>query len=897
MIGRADELRRLRGLLGSAEPQVAIVAGEPGVGKSRLIHELIALVSPTQRVLLGQADPGDLGRPFELLLDALDGATPDAAGGLQAAIADPANGPVERLRAGLSCVRAADPAVVVFEDLHWADSESVALFERLGDLPGNRLLVGTYRPGEVNRRNPAADLLSRLERRYPVTHIRLERLGLDDTSALLTAMTGRPPPYRAAVALQNRTGGNPFFLEELVKAAGGGELDLRKLSMDPLPWNLADALRRQLDELDHTQERVIEAAAVLGRKVPFDLLAVVTGLAEDDLIEVLRELVRRDLLVEMGDDLFGFRHALAREAISDQLLGRQRRRLHELAFENLCADESADLALIAHHAKGAGRYDDMVDAVRRGVKKYLKMGSAFQALQLAEMGLGEAPDDLHLLMVGARSAWLAGLLDDANRYAKQALRVAATPSQRSGAQRLLARIAWEAGRREDMMKLTDHLIKTIGELPDEYEKAAAMAAVAQSFYLRGVTADALEWADHAIALAERLDLPEIRLTALVEKGSTQVYNAALVEEGRVLLREVAAEAEKRGMWLAAARALHNLLATPFPFSADDRAALLERMRTAAEKAGFDALAVAGYYQGRASLAIIDGDLTAAIAAIDDGRRRDQGTLRTSQGEDYHGAFRAGLALEAGDIDLAVSISRALLAGAPGVHKKNSPGLAGLAFHVACRTGDRAGAVDLLAEVLRASTGRKLWGDFVHDLVSAGLHAGIPPADLRSLTTYASEASDGWRWLVTAQLAEAEHQAAAALADYQRAMLAIDLPAAARGTAHVGAARCLLALNRRDEATGVLAPAEQLLARWGGWRVAELTDVRERLGLRSARSTVDTLLTPRELEVARLLAEGLTNAELARRLFISPRTAAVHVSNILSKLNLTSRTQVADKLGA
>jgi DNA-binding NarL/FixJ family response regulator len=113
---------------------------------------------------------------------------------------------------------------------------------------------------------------------------------------------------------------------------------------------------------------------------------------------------------------------------------------------------------------------------------------------------------------------------------------------------------------------------------------------------------------------------------------------------------------------------------------------------------------------------------------------------------------------------------------------------------------------------------------------------------------------------------------------------------------VGAARCLLALDRRDEATAVLQPAAQLLARWGGWRVAELADVRDRLGIRANASTMDTVLTPRELEVARLLAEGLTNAELARRLFISPRTAAVHVSNILSKLNLTSRTQVADKLG-
>jgi DNA-binding NarL/FixJ family response regulator len=867
------------------------------VGKSRLVHELISLVSPEERVLIGQADPGDLGRPFELLLDALDGTSPDAAANVQAAIADPANGPVERLRAGLDCVRAVDPAVVVFEDLHWADSESVALFERLGDLPGDRVLLGTYRPGEVNRRNPAADLLSRLERRYAVTHIRLERLGLDDTSALLTAMTGRPPPYRAAVALQNRTGGNPFFLEELVKAAGGGELDLRKLSMDPLPWNLADALRRQLDELDSTQERVIEAAAVLGRKVPFDLLAVVTGLAEDELIEVLRELVRRELLVEMGDDLFGFRHALAREAISDQLLGRQRRRLHELAFENLCADESADLALIAHHAKGAGRYDDMVDAVRRGVKKYLKMGSSYQALQLAETGLGEVPHDLHLLMAAGRSAWLVGLLDDANRHAKQALRVAATPSERSGAQRLLIRIAWEAGRREDMVRLTDELIETIRELPEDVEKAAAMAAVAQSFMLRDVTADALEWADHAIALAERLNLPEIRVTAQVEKGSALANDAASVDEGRTLLRDVAAEAERRGMWLSAARALNNLLSTPFPLSMDQQRGMLERMRAAAEKAGFDALAVAAYFQGRASLAIRDGDLAAAVAAIEEGRRRDQGTLRTSQGEDYHGAFRAGLALEAGDVELAGAISRALLDSSPAVSYKLPAGLAGLAFHVACRSGDRAAADKLFDAVVAAVEGRALWRDLVHDLVSAGLSVGLPPERLRTLAEHMSKAADGWRFIVLAQLAEAEHDFATALAEYQRAMVAADLPAAVRGTAHVGAARCLLAQNRRDEAVSLLDPAGHLLARWGGWRVAELTALQDRLGTAASSSTVDSLLTPREQEVARLIAEGLTNAELARRLYISPRTAAVHVSNILSKLNLTSRTQVASKLGA
>jgi DNA-binding NarL/FixJ family response regulator len=900
MIGRADELRRLRGLLDAArdggQPRVALIAGEPGVGKSRMVYELIASLSPHAGTLIGQADPGALGRPFELLLDALDGAAPDAAADLQTAIADPAVGPVERLRAGLDAVRATDPAVVVFEDLHWADSESVALFERLGDLPGHRLLVGTYRPGEVDRRNPAADLLTRMERRYPVTYVRLERLSLDDTSALLTAMTGRRPPYRAAVALQNRTGGNPFFLEELVKAAGGGELDLRKLSMDPLPWNLADTLRRQLDELDHTQERVIEAAAVLGRKVPFDLLAVVTGLAEDDLIEVLRELVRRGLLVELGDDEFGFRHALAREAISDQLLGRQRRRLHELAYETLAAADDSDVALIAHHAKGAGRYDDMVAAVRRGVQKYLHIGSTYQALQLAEMGLAEVPDDVELLAAAARSAWLVGLLDDSHRYAKMCLRNAVTADERSRALRLLARVAWESGRREEMASLTDRLSDTIEELPDSEERAAAMAAIAQSYMLRDLTEPALRWADQAVVLAERLKLPDIRITALVEKGSALVNDPAQVDTGRALLREVADDAEKAGVWLAKARAINNLLSTPYPLSADEQRDLLEHMRTAAERAGFDALAVAAYFQGRASLAIQDGDLNAAIDAIDDGRRRDQGVLRTSQGEDYHGAFRAGLALEAGDVDLAASISARLMENLS-AQSKGRTGLNGLVFHVACRQGDRGAAERALSEVLAAAVGRKMWGDLLHDLVSAGLFARIEPARLRQLRANMGGSAGNWLDLVDAQLAEAERQPATALPCYQRAMLADDLPAAVRGTAHVGAARCLLALGRRDEAVALLEPAARLLERWGGWRVAELTELRDLLGARPSARESDSQLTPRELEVARLLAEGLTNAELARRLFISPRTAAVHVSNILSKLGVSSRTQVAEKLPA
>jgi DNA-binding CsgD family transcriptional regulator len=120
--------------------------------------------------------------------------------------------------------------------------------------------------------------------------------------------------------------------------------------------------------------------------------------------------------------------------------------------------------------------------------------------------------------------------------------------------------------------------------------------------------------------------------------------------------------------------------------------------------------------------------------------------------------------------------------------------------------------------------------------------------------------------------------------------------AVRATAHTGAARCLIALGRVDEARTHVAEAGELLTRWTGWRVAEVETLRGRVGLPVAGAVEGVAgLTPREREVAALIAEGLTNAELARRLYISKKTAAVHVSNILGKLGVPSRTQVAASL--
>ena len=899
MIGRESELRRLAQLASAREPAVATIAGEPGIGKTRLVHELLATVPAGTVVLVGQAEPGSLSRPYEVLLDAIDG-RPEVDEEQLAALADAERSPVERLHTGLAILAdliGDSPAVIVFEDLHWADSESAALFERIADQRGPRLLIGTYRPDEVTRRQPVAGLLARLERRHAVTHVLLDRLSPAQTAALLAAATGGPAPLRAATALHHRTGGNPFFLEELLRSLPG--YDLEALVEQPLPWSLAEVLRRQVDDLDPVSHRIVEAATVLGHRIPFDLLADVTGTGEDDLIAVLRDLVTRGVLAESGEDEFAFRHALVREAIADQMLGRQRRRLHEAALEVLLRGGASDPAMVAHHARGAGRYEDMIAAARHGAALYLSIGSAYQALQLAEMGLDEVPDDTDLLSAAARAAWLAGLLDDALRYGRRWRDLAGAATDRAESLYLLVRIAWESRETDEMRALTHAIETLIAQLPPGAGQARAMTAIAQSAYLRDDLDAALLWSERALALADEFDLPAVRLAALLEKGSTLTERPQTAADGREILSALVDEAEKAGEWVLAARALNTLVQEAPPNSPAEYAETLERMRTDAERAGFESLAVATYFQGRARLALRAGDLHTAIAALEEGREQDRSLRRPGRWADYHGVFLAGLYLEAGELDRVEQLITDLAA------LTNNPPttIPGLAFHLACRRGDLARAEATLDEFVSALAGQT-WrsGEQAHDLISAALEIGLPAHRLDQIAAVllGADVWDAYRTLVDAQLAEARGKHAEALAGYLSITEAHTLGPATRGTARVGAARCLLAGDRREEAAAQVEAAAPLLAEWRGWRVAQLAQVRAQLGMAPVDAppavTGPAALTPREREVAVLISDGLTNTELARRLYISPKTAAVHVSNILRKLGVSSRTEVGDLVG-
>jgi DNA-binding CsgD family transcriptional regulator len=902
MAGRADELARLARLVDAGPgPAIGLVGGEAGIGKTRLVRELIEQLPAGMVVFAGQADPGSFGRPFELLFDALGAARAHADDRIEQ-IADSERPTDERVRLALEIVRdltRSVPTLIVFDDLHWADSESVALFERLAE-PGSgpRLLVGTYRPDALHRRHPTAEMLPRLERRHAVTHLHLERLSALEVGSFLAGIYGHEPSYRVVEALHARTGGNPFFLEELLAAARKD--DPEALLSQELPWSLAELVRTQLDDLGNDDRRVLETASVLGvTRVDFDLLAAVSGHTDAELIPILRRLVDRGLLVEAEPDLFSFRHALAREAIETDLLGRERRHLHHKALDALRSTNSDDFAAIAHHARGAGQFDDMVAAAREGALRSLQSGSTYQALQLAELGLSEVADDPELLDIASRAAWLSGLLPDARALAgrsiAEARRVGDLEAE-SAALRLICRLDHDVGDMLATAESTAALAELVERLDEGLEQGMAFAVLAEMYMLADDPDGTNVWADRAVALANKLDLPEVRVRAEIERASGLMNQPTMAAETAAVLGKSIDEAEALGQWVLVARGLNNLVRGDwYRPDADEARSLLLRMRDATERGGFDLFA-GSYWDGLADLAEWEGDLGAALAHSEEALRAQRDSTGSTPVFWYR-AHAAGLALEAGEVDRAEEI----FAGVDPAAGEKAMWWRGLGLHIAALRRDAEAVRDhgrALIEIAAARGG--VDPQLVHDLVRAMLVGGLPVDEVQEVFDglpigfgHRTEQEDPYRMLARAQLHEARADFPGGVGDYESAIARAgnQMRPAALGTAHVGAGRSLVALRRFDEAKEHAAKAASLLARWGGTRVEELAALRRRLGGGSPAEG-PTELTPREREVAALLTEGLTNGELATRLFISPKTASVHVSNILAKLSMTSRAEIA-----
>ena len=544
MVGRDGELEELRrrfaSVSGSETPPVVIVSGEAGVGKTRLLREFAQHVTAQGgTVLAGGADETTLAPPFEVLRDLVQSAVtpwdelPEALEPRRHALGhvlspllpeppghrdDHEHTPDELLRAAVDLllhVVGDAPTVLVFEDLHWGDAESIALFSRLAATPGlPALLVGTFRAEDFDRRHPLARALPALERRHSVVHLSLGRLDERALARLLEVVFGRPVPTTAVAPPHRRTQGNPFFVEELV--AGCGCDDPAELALAPLPWNAAEAVLRRVDDLEPETRGVLDTASLLGTRIPFDLLEAVAEQDEDELIDRLRVLVDRGLLVESDVDVFGFRHALTREAVAGQMLGRQQRRVHEAALRALEAQGSDDVAALAQHAAGARQWSKLVTYARDGAARQLREGAGLQALQLAELGLRladelDVDDELALRSAAAQAAWMTGALEAANHHTDQWIRLAAhtgRPDAEAAAWRHQSLLWLHV---DDRYRMAVDRARTIAEALGPCEELAWCYAFTSQAHMLAKEDDAAgEWADRALAMADEVGAPSSR---------------------------------------------------------------------------------------------------------------------------------------------------------------------------------------------------------------------------------------------------------------------------------------------------------------------------------------------------------------------------------------------------
>jgi len=948
-VGRRDELAHLAsaaaGVAGSGRGQLVVIAGDAGVGKSALVREFSGRVSAdgwtaaaggcvdvaagalTYAALLGILRQLDrhLGRE---VITKLAGAgigdlaplLPGASGGQQAA----GGHLIERVLDFLVRLGEVAPAVVVVEDLHWADSSTRDLIAFLArNIHAARvLLIVTYRADDLHRRHPLTALLAELER-GDASWLRLAGLTRPDV-AELAARTAHAGALPSVSQLFDRTAGNPFFIEELLAAPA---------PVIALPEALRDVLLARLRDLPDPVLAVLFPASVLGQAFTEELLGAATGLPLPQIEDALRQAVDHNILRATAGGL-RFRHDLMREAIYDDLLPAQRHRLHLAAAAAIEADEAiidppgARWGALALHWKAADDSVRALDASIRAARWASVAGAPSDAADHLETALAlreQAPPGSHpdgtdraaLLDQAAQARYAAGQALRARALAAAAVtELAGAPDAERvalahGQVGVYSRVAGEAAASAEAF---ERAVGLLAGRPPSPAKAEVMARYAAFLMVGDHFREGLAAAEEALDLARRTGSRRFEGHAMCTKGSL-LGAVGRLEEGFRLLRDAGAIARETGHLDDLTRTFTNLttvqvfagLADQAMATAEEGLQLARQQGTmlsygiatawyqahAAVRAGRwdDALALLyafpydaleGYNRicfavPRFDVFLRRGDLGAAArtlapvieqaAAMDDDQFGESTRIQAAQlalAAGHPGDARAHIAAA-----LAISVRCDDLWFAP---KLCTIGLAAEAASPAPDPGTVEALTTRLSDI--EATARSFGGQL---LAEPAAFAAMARAEARELS--GGPQPDAWHAAATAW----DHcgdQYWAAVCKHRTA----DALLRAKGDRHAAARIAAEALDTaRSLGAAPLATDLEALIRRGRLAAGPVPDQPlRRLGL-----------TERETEVLALLAEGRTNRQIGDILFISEKTASVHVTNLLRKLGVDSRKEAAE----
>jgi ATP/maltotriose-dependent transcriptional regulator MalT len=962
-VGRSAELAELEAALAAAaagRPSMAFVAGDSGVGKTRLVDELALRAKASwARILSGDCvELGEGELPYAPIVTALralarsrDPVLAELPPAVRIELATLLPELADTARLGGATDAAAQsrlfeallwllarigedaPILLAIDDLHWADRATRSFFAFLGrSLCRERVLVvATYRSDELHRRHPLRPLLAELEREPRARRIELPPLTRDELALQLRDILGSSPDDDLLDRVYARSQGHPLFAEELLAAGLDGR--------STLPPTLRDALMVRVERLSPDAQHVLRVMAV-GQRLDDELLAAAGGFERPALHDALREVVANHIVSVDGDAGYAFRHALLREVVGDDLLPGERAELDLALARALEARAERDgmgvylAAAIAHHYASAGDQPAGLRAAVRAAEMADRVHAHGQAAALLERAIelfDRVPDAEAL--AGADRIALLQRAADAHRYdgdtarqealARAALGlidVEANPHRAARACETLGDAEWLLGHGEQSLATT---ARGLALLPDDdvsRERAALLNARARSLMLRGKLTEALAGARETLVLTDALGDDGGRGRALNTLG-TALVGLGRVDEGVATLREAVALAHEAGTVWHLTSAYLNLadslnLAGRLP---EARAVIEESLAGTGGAVCHPWLSIL-----QAELAIDAGEWDAADEILADLRRRVVGTtllnldLRRAElalGRGDHPAARARLD-EAEP--LARTVDEPQFVGVLGAlraeldRRNGDLEAARRAVHEALdrfeTCSDDAGrlarlsAIGATVEADAAQRARDV-GDREAEataLALADLHVARaeaaadrqgPPELASLLSTRAERTRAGG-----APDPDAFAAAAAAWDELERPYPAAILRLReAEAHVHAGA---------REAAGVVAASAREVAAQLdAGWLLAELDGLAARarldLGTEAPEPELGVVtdedpfgLTPRERQVLELVAQGATNREIGASLFMAEKTASVHVSRILAKLDVRSRTEAA-----
>lgn len=946
MVGRSVELAVLDAALHRAdggEGRLVVVEGDAGIGKTRLVDSFArAAAERGVRVPVGYCPPLVDDVPYAPILDILRGLDASPA---SARIRD--RGRFFRRVADLLAGQG-ETTVAVVEDLHWADGATRDLLAFLSRVLRKDavLLVVTVRGDELVPGHPVGALLAELTRDRQVDRLRLPPLTRAEVERQVCELLRERASASLVDDLFGRAEGNPFFTEELLAADGG---------TGRLPATVSDALHARFARLGPAAGQVLRAASVIGRSSDHLLLTAVARLPDDVLEEALREAVDHFLLVPTSDG-YRFRHQLAQEAVLRAVLPGERARLHGRAARTLqdrgcpsADDTPANAAELARHWEAAGEPAQALAAARLAADlaegtsspaaahvQYERMLRVWPVTPGAPVPAGMTRHQL--LLDTAESAAAAGNNSRAVALVSEALLDVDRTAEPARAAVLLERqgcYALTSADQKTSRTAYEEAARLVAGAPASPERARVLQAMAQGLMLRSYDEEAIGYAQQAIADARETGATPVRSLALSILGSCRVRCGQLDEgladlgESLALALEVndptavgqaylslceclmtagrsreALEQAHEGARLARELGLTGTTAPAIDCSAIRALVRLGRLREAsdlAERALSEVVERFYCQQIEVQLAALEirrgrlvpaGELLAGLDAIftTEDVLFGVGTLRC----------RAELAVARGDwADALAWAERGLGSRHTSRYESHGPRLCAVAVRAVAEMAEEDRGHRHRPDPAEASAEARRFADLADSLVAqVRASGGRPSPDHLGYALLARaecsrlDAAGPDPGLWERLSADRDQELDPYLAAYARLRHAeaLLMSRAPRATA----APLLYAAHRSAREIGA-----ELLA-------SDIGDFAGRAGITldrpvpadPARATpgAEFGLTDRESEVLRLLARGLTNGEIARELFISAKTASVHVSAILRKLGVTSRIQASTMAG-